>query len=314
MSTNYRSESIEELAKALVAAQARMTHAARNAKNDHLKSRYADLASVWDAIRESLTANGLCVVQQLRTNGKSVVLRTELLHVSGQWIASELPIVVPEGRESDPRVIGSALTYARRYTLSAIAGIAQDDDDGDAAGAAPSTAAGADRGGRRRAPREDGPRGDPAFGPDAQAGWDEWVGRTSREAADYWGAEMAMAKVPRERRKPLPNAHAITNHISKVAIQKGLWTPQDLQSPNQDGELVHDRAKAARLVSGLHARSPRKIEEHVLGYLRDAEVALRRELGMDPLPDGDGDGDGGEPEPEPAMAGAARSREPGEDG
>lgn len=309
MSTNYRSESIEELAKALVAAQARMTHAAKNAKNDHLKSRYADLASVWDAIRESLTANGLCVVQLPRTDGKAIVVRTELLHVSGQWIACELPILIAEGRESDPRVIGSALTYARRYSLSAIAGIAQDDDDGNAAGAAR-----ADRGGRLRAPREDGPRGDPASGPDARAGWDEWVGRTAREAADYWGAEMAMAKVPRERRKPLPNAHAITSHLSKVAIQKGLWTPQDVQSPNQGGELVHDRAKAARLVSGLHARSPRKIEEHVLGYLRDAEAALRRELGMDPLPDGDGDGDGGEPEPEPAMAGAARGREPGEDG
>jgi hypothetical protein len=308
VSSADRSESIEELVKALVAAQARMTHAAKNAKNDHLKSRYADLASVWDAIREALTANGLCVVQRPRTDGRAIVLRTELLHVSGQWMASELPILVAEGRESDPRVIGSALTYARRYSLSAIAGIAQDDDDddGNAAGAAPSAAARADRGGRRRAHREDGPRGDPASGPDARAGWDEWVGRTAREAADYWGAEMAMAKIPRERRKPLPNAHAIANHLSNVAIQKGLWTPQDVRSPNQGGELVHDRAKAARLVSGLHARSPRKIEEHVLGYLRDAEVALRRELGMDPLPDGGA--------PEPAMAGAALGREPGEDG
>jgi len=115
------SQEISELAAALAAAQGAMKNAVMNRTNPHFKSRYADLAAIWDAARQPLSANGLAVVQTIGDG----VLHTRLLHTSGQWIASEHPLPM-SGR---PQEIGSALTYARRYSLSALIGIAADEDD-----------------------------------------------------------------------------------------------------------------------------------------------------------------------------------------
>jgi hypothetical protein len=123
------SDSIGELAKALAAAQGEMTSASKDATNPHFKSRYATLASVWDAIRGPLSRNGLSVSQVLETPdaGSGVIVRTMLLHSSGQWIASRYVMPIPD--KLTPQAVGSAITYARRYALSAIVGIAPDDDD-----------------------------------------------------------------------------------------------------------------------------------------------------------------------------------------
>lgn len=132
------SADIGELAKALAAAQGEMTAAGKDATNTHFKSRYATLASVWDAIRGPLSRNGLSVSQVLETpeNGPGVVVRTLLLHTSGQWIGSRYVMPIPD--RLTPQAMGSAITYARRYALAAIVGIApSDDDDGNAASAAP---------------------------------------------------------------------------------------------------------------------------------------------------------------------------------
>ena len=115
------SEQISELAAALAAAQGMMQNAIMNRVNPHFKSKYADLAAIWDAARKPLSANGLSIVQTIGDG----VLHTRLLHTSGQWIASEHPLPL-SGR---PQEIGSALTYARRYSLSALIGIAADEDD-----------------------------------------------------------------------------------------------------------------------------------------------------------------------------------------
>lgn len=126
-----RSESIDQLAGALAAAQAEMTFAKKDSTNPFLKTKYSDLASVWDAVRAPLSKNGLCVSQM--PTGDMLV--TVLAHKSGQYIASTMP--VKTGRNdarNDAQAYGSALTYARRYALSAIVGIAQDDDDGEEAG------------------------------------------------------------------------------------------------------------------------------------------------------------------------------------
>ena len=115
-----------------------MTAAYKDATNPHFKSRYATLASVWDAIREPLSAHGLSVSQVLESaeNGVGVAVRTLLLHTSGQWIASRY--VMPITDKLTPQAMGSAITYARRYALSAIVGIApDDDDDGNAASVTP---------------------------------------------------------------------------------------------------------------------------------------------------------------------------------
>src|SRR5574344_527923 len=125
------SSSIDQLAGALAAAQAEMTFAKKDSTNPFLKSKYSDLASVWDAVRVPLTKNNLCVTQL--PTGET--LTTVLAHKSGQYIASTMP--VKTGRNdarNDAQAYGSALTYARRYALSEIVGIAQDDDDGEGTG------------------------------------------------------------------------------------------------------------------------------------------------------------------------------------
>lgn len=124
------SDSVAALAAALAKAQGMMSHASKDANNPHFKSRYADLAAVWSAVREPLSANGLSVVQTVAQGDGTVGVRSLLLHASGEWICSVLEMPVAQ---KTPQGYGSALTYARRYALAALVGIAQDDDDAEAA-------------------------------------------------------------------------------------------------------------------------------------------------------------------------------------
>jgi hypothetical protein len=122
------SESVNEIAAALAKAQSAMKNAPLNKVNPHFKSKFADLASVRDAVIPALTANGIAVVQTLDATigGDSQhFVVTRLMHASGQWVESLCPI--PNG--GDMQKMGSAITYARRYSLSAICGIAADEDD-----------------------------------------------------------------------------------------------------------------------------------------------------------------------------------------
>lgn len=135
--TSRQSEQINELAGALCEAQKQIGFAEKTSNNPFFKSRYADLASVWNACREPLTNNGLCVTQL--PNGLSadggVRLTTKLLHKSGQWISSEIIVNASRkaGVAATPHELGSAISYARRYSLAAIVGVIQADDDGNAA-------------------------------------------------------------------------------------------------------------------------------------------------------------------------------------
>lgn len=126
-----KSDDIKELAIALNKVQANLKPAKRNATNPFFKASYADLASIWESCRQLLADNGLSVVQTCSLEGESrILLDTTLLHSSGQWIGGQL-LIIPV--KSDPQGIGSALTYGRRYGLSAIVGIATEDDDGEGA-------------------------------------------------------------------------------------------------------------------------------------------------------------------------------------
>lgn len=124
------SERIEELAKALCKAQSKIENAKKDVKNDFFKSRYADLASVWDACRGPLTDNGLSIVQGLSSLEDKVVCTTLLLHISGQFIKSEFSMLP---KDASPQAAGSCATYLRRYSLMAMVSIAPEDDDGNAA-------------------------------------------------------------------------------------------------------------------------------------------------------------------------------------
>ncbi len=124
------SEQINELAAALAKAQGVMNGAAKDSANPFFKSKYADLASVWEACRKPLTENGLSIIQSPSADGVKVSIETRLLHTSGQWIAGT---VTTSAKEDTPQAIGSAITYLRRYALQSFAGVAPEDDDGEAA-------------------------------------------------------------------------------------------------------------------------------------------------------------------------------------
>lgn len=128
-----QSPTIGKLAEALAKAQKAMRPALKDSENPYFKSRYADLNAIWDAIRGPLTDNGLSVVQAVTMDPgtTTTVIETTLLHVSGEFISGRMPLMPIK---PDPQAQGSAITYGRRYALSAMVGITSDeDDDGNAA-------------------------------------------------------------------------------------------------------------------------------------------------------------------------------------
>jgi hypothetical protein len=123
---------MSEFVKDLAAAQSEMGNAAYNKTNPHFKSKYADLAGVREATLPVLTKHGFAIIQTTEFREGVLLLRTELAHKAGDSRISEYPIA-----PGTPQQQGSALTYARRYSWSAITGIAsEEDDDGNAASAA----------------------------------------------------------------------------------------------------------------------------------------------------------------------------------
>jgi hypothetical protein len=126
------SESINEIAAALAKAQGGMKSAVKDSLNPHFKSKYADMSSVKDAIGDTLVKVGIAVIQahDILENG-TLVLRTRLIHTSGQWLESTYPV---RPVKDDPQGLSAATTYARRVTLSSILSIVSDvDDDGETA-------------------------------------------------------------------------------------------------------------------------------------------------------------------------------------
>ena len=129
-----QSTEIGKLATALAKAQKEITGAEKNATNPHFRSGYADLHSVIESCREILSKNGIAFLQGFWHNmvdgNCHVYVSTQLTHSSGEWIRSM--VYLPTER-SNPQGVGSAVTYGRRYGLSAMVGISQYDDDGNEA-------------------------------------------------------------------------------------------------------------------------------------------------------------------------------------
>jgi hypothetical protein len=131
-----QSTTIGALAAALAKAQLQMENAKKDAQNPHLRNRYADLASCWEACRKPLGDNGLAVAQLTETvSAGAIKIKTVLMHESGEWIRGELtiPCMASKGI-NQAQAMGSAISYGRRYALSALVGISADDDDGTASG------------------------------------------------------------------------------------------------------------------------------------------------------------------------------------
>ncbi len=116
------SEAINEIAAALAKAQGQMNNAKYNRRNPYYGNEYADLAAITDTVRKPLSDNGICYTQIVENN----VLFTKLIHASGQWLGTAYPL--PDTFDK-PQAMGSALTYARRYSLAALCGISAEEDD-----------------------------------------------------------------------------------------------------------------------------------------------------------------------------------------
>lgn len=132
------SPTITKLAAALAKAQPLIEGASKDKNNPAFRSKYADLASVTEAIGPALAANGLSYVQISHDKENAATIETIILHESGEWMGCG-PVSVPVTK-SDAHGFGSALTYARRYSLAPAFGVVPEDDDGNAAAKNPPAA------------------------------------------------------------------------------------------------------------------------------------------------------------------------------
>lgn len=136
MNTQFSSQEVTELAKALIAVQRDLRPAAKDSNNPFTKSRYASLNSVMEACRDILLSHGIWLTQlpvpsPVELGPGHIALLTKLTHAeSGQWQSSLAVVPLPK---SDPQGMGSAITYARRYALTAMLGMVTEDDDGEGA-------------------------------------------------------------------------------------------------------------------------------------------------------------------------------------
>ena len=125
-----KSETLGELAKALAKAQGELSNAKKSASNPFFKSKYADLAEVINVVKPVFSKEGLSVTQMPSYDAGIVSVETLLLHSSGEWISSVISAPVSK---QDAQGVGSAISYCRRYALSAVASIGSEDDDGNSA-------------------------------------------------------------------------------------------------------------------------------------------------------------------------------------
>lgn len=132
-----KSESLIKIAPALLKAQQATGAAKKDAKNPFFHSTYADLGSVMEACKQALNENGITVLQPIGSDEQGVYVETVLIHESGEYISDRMRISVKE--ENNPQSQGSAITYARRYSLQSIAFIPAEDDDGEGAMKRPAT-------------------------------------------------------------------------------------------------------------------------------------------------------------------------------
>lgn len=208
----YASESISDLATAMAAAQAEMKAAEMNAKNPFLKNNYADLGSIIEAIRPATAKHGISFTQMPSFDGEKVSVDTIIMHASGQWLRSTLTLAI-EGEKglSLAQVMGKAITYLRRYGLSAMFGVYADKDD-DGNGTGPDSA---DHVAQRKAPASDTPTCPKCGGPM----WDNREGKKNPKAPDF--------------------------KCKDKACDGAIWPPKDTQPPAQPEPHNEDAPRLA---------------------------------------------------------------------
>lgn len=122
---------MNSIAKAFVAAKKEFSPLLKEKTNPHFRTKYADLGACLEAVDDALLNHGIAVYQETHESDSGVTVETVFLHESGESLRAG-KLHVP-ATKNDPQGFGSALTYARRYSLMAACGIAADDDDGNRA-------------------------------------------------------------------------------------------------------------------------------------------------------------------------------------
>jgi hypothetical protein len=182
---------MDKIASALVKAQKAFGPALKSSSNPHFKSKYADLAACVEAVIDGLNANGIALIQKQHPYEGGVSVETVFLHESGETLSAGV-LTVPASKQ-DPQGYGSALTYARRYSLMAACGIAPEDDDGNAASKT------------KKPTKPDVAHSGPAIAfADLTPDWQAWIAEWARDIANVFeqqGPKAAAALIAEVREK-----------------------------------------------------------------------------------------------------------------
>jgi hypothetical protein len=238
------SESVDKLYAALVKAQGAMEGAEKTGVNPHFHSKYADLASVWNACRKPMADNGIAAFQGVSHDNGTALLKTRICHSSGQWMEDGgIPLLLDK---QNMQGMGSAQTYARRYGLMAALGIAPEDDDGNAAVKSDKPAGQpvtVKRGTKKAAPpRVDMPDAPGLItvpkpnGEDMDSVWRAWAS-TFKGAVDSAANLEALNAWAKENDAPLKNlgAHsetALQFLEDRLAEKRGTFAQDPAEDPN----------------------------------------------------------------------------------
>jgi hypothetical protein len=257
------SEQINEIAAALAKAQAELKPAIKDSVNPAFRSRYADLAAVWEAWHAVGPKYGLATVQDVTNEERGIAVATRLLHASGQWLEFG-PLVVPLAK-IDAHGVGSATSYAKRYSLSAAVGVvAEDDDDANAAVGRPTG----------RVDRSD----------DAMA--QRRTDSVARAPYDHSAKGVPLVPPPAtpvpapvlEGKKPTA-AEAGTNGWAKVQTRKLTWSQECQAALPPDEALFLMPEDEAEQNRGLYVNGIREIGEKRLAKPSDRAAVKMQFLG-----------------------------------
>jgi hypothetical protein len=298
------SESIAKLTTALRAARKSFGKIKKDHKNTFQGNSYATLGGVLAAVDDALADNGLIAFHSTRWDAGELWLDTTIEHESGEWIASVYPLFA--ANYFDPQKIGSSLTYARRYVLQAMLGVASEDDDGVSAVDRGQSHQQQGRGeDRRQQRRDDRPRQHQASReevnqqfPAASGGplretWSQWIGPVVTRSNKDWREEMFREGVEdryQREYKDLTMEPREVQYLCSLMVEAGKLSEEAVAKDNKPG--VRDPAKCRAVVAERFDRHPERIKSAVMEHLRHKRIELRAKLGM---PDFEGDDDDDSP-------------------
>lgn len=279
-----RSESIGQIAAALALAQQELKAAPRDAVLDTGKFRtsYATLASVAEACRDALAANGLAVSQGTRRDeAGELVLETLLMHASGEWAAADVPLYFDAEGRTAMQALGSAISYARRYGLAALVGAWTEDDDGQAAGTPAQ---------RQAAPA----RGNGHVPESAPEPWAKYL----IKLLDQWNKFEPIAAG--DDKSEVEREHRIVQALATAMVKAKVCAEADLLKPAEPGKPpARDPRKVFEAVKRGYAEHPDWIRIQCRSYLIEKRDEARK---GQPADDGGGSRPAAAPQPLPAPA------------